>query len=120
MRRLLLLVFATVIAAGALVAPEARADTAVTIQTSAYEPKDTVIKVGDALVWTNQDAAGHSVTADDNAFDSHPGCGGGGPCLENGEEFSHTFTTGGKYGYYCRLHGGPGGVGMAGTVTVLG
>lgn len=120
MRRLLPCVSVRAIAAWVLVVPEARADTAVTIQTSAYQPKDAVIMAGDTLVWTNQDGAGHTVTADDNSYDSHPGCGGGGSCLEKGEEFRHTFTAGGKYLYYCRLHGGPGGVGMAASVTVLG
>ena len=33
---------------------------------------------------------------------------------------SRTFNTPGVYSYYCDLHGGPGGVGMSGTVTVNG
>lgn len=31
-----------------------------------------------------------------------------------------TFLSAGSYGYFCVNHGGPGGVGMAGTVTVAG
>jgi plastocyanin len=33
---------------------------------------------------------------------------------------SRTFTTAGTYRFYCLFHGGPNGVGMAGTVTVGG
>lgn len=36
----------------------------------------------------------------------------------NGASFSHTFTVAGSYPYYCRFHGGPGGQGMSGVVTV--
>lgn len=31
-----------------------------------------------------------------------------------------TFLSAGSYGYFCVNHGGPGGVGMAGTVTLAG
>ena len=34
------------------------------------------------------------------------------------ETFSHTFTEAGESRYYCELHGGPGGSGMAGRVVV--
>src|SRR6266702_1644369 len=32
--------------------------------------------------------------------------------------YTHTFTTPGRYPYYCTLHGGAGGVGMAGVIVV--
>src|SRR6266702_2832239 len=32
--------------------------------------------------------------------------------------YTHTFTTPGRYSYYCTLHGGAGGVGMAGVIVV--
>jgi plastocyanin len=54
------------------------------------------------------------------------GSGGGGGGREfvsgdlagNGASFSHVFTTAKSVPYYCRYHGGPGGVGMSGTITV--
>ncbi len=52
----------------------------------------------------------HTVTADDGSFDSGT--------LNGGQSFSYTFEQPGEYPYYCALHGAPGGVGMAGTVTV--
>lgn len=36
----------------------------------------------------------------------------------NGASFSHTFTTVGSVPYYCRYHGGRGGNGMSGVITV--
>jgi plastocyanin len=33
-------------------------------------------------------------------------------------EYRFTFTTAGTYRYHCAVHGGPGGVGMSGTVIV--
>lgn len=36
------------------------------------------------------------------------------------EDCNVTFLTAGTYGFYCDNHGGPGGAGMAGTVTVTG
>ena len=59
------------------------------------------------------------------ACSSSTGGGGGGGTrefdsgnLNNGDSFTHTFTTTGSFPYYCQYHGGPGGSGMSGTVTV--
>jgi plastocyanin len=91
----------------------------VTIQAKQYAPKDISVPVGTAVNWTNNEAIPHSVTADDASFDSHPTCGKqGGACLKQGEKFTFTFSKPGRYAYYCRLHGAPGGAAMAGTVTV--
>jgi len=38
--------------------------------------------------------------------------------LANGQSFSHVFPAAKVVPYYCRHHGGPGGVGMSGTITV--
>jgi len=113
---------AAVLAAVALLGPvPAGADTGVALSGNRYLPKEVVVKAGDTVVWTNQDDAGHSVTADDGSFDSHPGCSdSGGSCLPKGGTFKVMFAKAGRYAYYCRVHGGPGGSGMAGTVTVAG
>ena len=36
----------------------------------------------------------------------------------NGASFSHTFSTAGTFPYFCRYHGGRGGVGMSGVIPV--
>lgn len=38
--------------------------------------------------------------------------------LNNGESYTHAFTSAKAIPYYCRYHGAAGGVGMAGVVTV--
>jgi plastocyanin len=91
----------------------------VAMQSNKYAPRDLSARVGEAVTWMNNDGIGHSVTADDGSFDSHPDCGMPlGRCLERGERFTHSFMRTGRVPYYCRVHGGKGGQGMSGTVTV--
>lgn len=119
MRRSLPVLLAAMALAGP-VAPASAAETAVGMTASRYVPSIVTVAAGDTVKWTNNDAAGHSVTADDAAFDSSPSCGGvGGKCMIRGETFSMTFPAAGSFGYYCRVHGAPG-QGMAGSVTVNG
>jgi plastocyanin len=80
----------------------------VTIGDNFYNPQSLVIAPGDTVVWTNG-GSDHTVTANDDAFHD---------ILEFGQTFSHTFTTVGRYPYYCQLHGGPG-VDMFGVIRVL-
>lgn len=97
------------------------AEAAIAIQNSAFLPKEVVVNAGDTVVWTNRDALAHSVTADDGSFDSHPDCGTpDGTCLSQGQTYKATVSNPGRYQYHCRIHGAPGGAGMAGTVTVVG
>ncbi len=97
----------------------ARAETAVALERSRFVPPQLTIPAGETVVWTNNDSTGHSVTADNGSFDSHPSCGSiGGACMTRGGTFQFTFSRPGTVAYHCRVHGGPGGRGMAGTVTV--
>jgi plastocyanin len=78
-----------------------------------YTPSVVFIQPGDTVTWTF--AGGpmpHNVQADDGSFQS--------PVLATPWTFSHVFPSAGNFGYYCVLHGGPGGVGMAGMVVVGG
>ncbi len=78
-----------------------------------YAPAVVFIQPGDTVTWTF--AGGpmpHNVQADDGSFQS--------PVLSTPWTFSWVFPTAGVFGYYCVLHGGPGGVGMAGEVIVGG
>ncbi len=107
-------------AAAALLLPvPAQASTSVAISGSRYDPAQVSIPAGETVVWTNNDSAGHSVTADDGSFDSNPSCGSlAGTCMAKGQTYQMSFPIAGTYPYYCRVHGGPGGRGMAGTITV--
>jgi plastocyanin len=52
----------------------------------------------------------HSVTADDNSWDSG--------LQSSGFTYRRVFTVPGDYPYYCSIHGFPGGIGMSGIIHV--
>src|SRR5262249_37073668 len=81
----------------------------VDLQNFAVNPAIAKIKVGDTVHWVWKED-NHSVTADDNSFDSG--------VKNNGATFDHMFMAAGTFKYYCKIHGGPGGVGMSGQVVV--
>ena len=90
-------------------AAQARARVQVPIEEFRYQPTTVTVPAGTTVVWTNLDEANHTVTADDDSFDSG--------LLGLNEAFSYTFTTPGEYGYYCIPHGAPGS-GQWGIVVV--
>jgi plastocyanin len=75
-----------------------------------FSPATVNIQVGDTVRWTNNTGTFHDVKADDNSF---------GNTASASWTFTHTFSAPGTFGYFCSIHGFPGG-GMAGTVTVSG
>ena len=52
-----------------------------------------------------------TATADDNSFNTDD--------VAAGQEKTIVFSKAGTFPYYCKYHGGPGGKGMSGTITVL-
>src|SRR5262249_14132217 len=66
-----------------------------------------VIRVGDTVRWTWLTNT-HSVTADDNSFNTY--------VQSAGFVFTNTFTSSGVVGYFCYIHGSPG-LGMWGLLT---
>lgn len=89
-------------------APQATAT--VEVVNNAYNPDPVEIEVGDTVQWTNVQGF-HDVKADDNSFSS-------GDPRAGTWVFTHTFTLTGTFLYYCSVHGGRGGAGMAGQVIV--
>ncbi len=75
-----------------------------------FTPAQLTVKVGTTVVWTSEDNAPHTVTADDGSFDSGN--------MKKGDSFKFTFTKAGNFPYYCAYHGTAGGGGMSGTITV--
>ena len=71
-----------------------------------FSPEDLTINVGDTVVWTNNDDSPHTVTADDDEFNSGN--------LAEGATWSYTFTEAGTYDYHCNYHSS-----MTGSVTVV-
>jgi plastocyanin len=68
----------------------------VSIVDFAFNPTSINVKTGTTVAWTNTGSAAHTVTADDNSFDSGN--------LNGGGTFSQTFTTAGTFAYHCKIH----------------
>ncbi len=71
-----------------------------------YDPGAVTVPAGTTVVWSNKGKEEHSVTADDNSFDSG--------LKKTGGTFSRAFPRPGKYAYHCQPHPW-----MKGTVEVL-
>ncbi len=69
--------------------------TTITIKDFDYSPRDVEAKVGDTITVVNADAASHTLTAEDKAFDTGP----------FGKE-TRTFTVSapGKFTFSCTIH----------------
>ncbi len=66
------------------------------IQGMAFVPASITVTAGTTITWTNKDAIAHTVTSNDNLFNS----GSLGP----GKSFTFTFAKAGSFGYYCSIH----------------
>lgn len=84
----------------------------VLVQDSRFVEKSITVPVGTTIVWTYEANLPHTVTADDDTFDSGT--------MGEGDIFTLSFDEPGTYPYYCKFHGDPGGIGMSGTVIVTG
>ncbi|MGH2478592.1 MAG: cupredoxin domain-containing protein, partial [Ktedonobacteraceae bacterium] len=65
---------------------------------------------GQTVTWKNKSSMHHTVTADDDSFNSG--------FVEPGASYSRTFLRPGRYPYHCVLHGSELGAGMAGVIIV--
>lgn len=70
-----------------------------------FVPADLTVKVGDTVVWTNEDSAPHTVESSDKTLKSDE--------LSKGDKYQHTFTKTGVTDYICGIHPS-----MQGSVTV--
>src|ERR671935_452014 len=82
----------------------------VSVQDEVFVPAQVEIIAGDTLTWSHDGAEQHTITADDESFDSG--------LINPGDTFQTTFDTPGTYPYHCQIHGAPGGIGMAGVIVV--
>lgn len=67
------------------------------------------IELGDVVRWVWMSNF-HSATSDTGVFDSG--------VSSMPFQFEHTFSAEGEFPYHCVIHGGAGGVGMSGSITV--
>jgi len=71
-----------------------------------YSPTHLTVTVGTTVHFVNQSATTHTVSADDNSFDSGD--------IAPGKSWDHTFTKAGDVPFTCGYHGPA----MAGVITV--
>jgi len=67
----------------------------ITIKDFDYAPRDIEAKVGDTITVVNADAASHTLTAEDKAFDTGP---------FGKETKTFTVSKAGKFTYSCTVH----------------
>lgn len=67
-------------------------------KTWGFRPRESVVKVGTTVVWTNRgtNANVHTVTSDNGVFDSRD--------LAPGAVFKRRFDTAGEFRYHCTPH----------------
>lgn len=82
----------------------------VEVSNNVFTPANITIEVGDTVRWNNVQGF-HNVNADDGSFRS-------GNVAPAPWTYEYVFKSPGNNPYYCEAHGGAGGVGMSGTVTV--
>ena len=74
-----------------------------------FDPKEVHVAVGTTVVWTNDDAAGHTVTS------AHPGDTDAGALFDSTKDpsgflvkpratWQHTFDKAGEFPYFCQVH----------------
>lgn len=81
----------------------------ITVTNFRFEPAEASVGIGGVVEW--EDVKGrHQIVADNGAFQSD--------VLVAGARYRQTLTKPGRYQYYCRFHGEPGGKDMAATVVV--
>jgi len=82
----------------------------VLVDNFAFRPGVVTVQKGSTVVWINKETPKHTVTADDELFNSET--------MSVGVSFSFTFNETGTFAYYCKFHGDAGGVGMVGQIKV--
>src|SRR3954447_20582489 len=97
MRRL---TFGLAVSAAVLAAPAASTamddgGPTVAVQYAAFQPQQTTVLAGEAVMWRNESARAHTVTADDGSYAG---------ALFNGGMYSHTYASPGTFTYHCTIH----------------
>jgi large subunit ribosomal protein L27 len=63
---------------------------------SAFSPTTISVPAGTTVVWENVSSVAHTVTSDDQVFDSGP--------IATNDTFTFTFTQAGTFSYHCSVH----------------
>ena len=68
----------------------------VTMQSMSFSPTSLTVTKGTTVTWTNNDNITHTVTADDNSFNSGD--------ITAGHSYTRTFNATGTFPYHCIYH----------------
>jgi plastocyanin len=68
----------------------------VKIDNFSFSPATITVSAGTTVRWTNRDDIPHTVVSDDQKFESK--------ALDTDDQYAHTFTKPGTYGYFCSIH----------------
>jgi plastocyanin len=99
----------------ALAYPDPDAPNTVLVLNDRFEPASITLPVGGIVNWFwPVGSEGHNIVPDDANAPATSGAPASYP-----KYLSFTFANPGVYHYHCAVHGGPGGAGMSGSVTVL-
>ncbi|HVO44392.1 MAG TPA: cupredoxin domain-containing protein, partial [Aggregatilineales bacterium] len=82
----------------------------VVLNDDVFQPKEITVPAGSIVHFVNNGKHRHTVTADDDSFDSGQ--------LKPGDSFDQTFARAGDVPLYCQNHGDKGGQGMSMVVHV--
>jgi plastocyanin len=86
----------------------------IVVSNNSFNPSALTVPVGTTVTWSwSTTAMDHNVVPDDGSTPSGSGVPANYP-----HTYAFTFMNAGTYHYHCQVHGGPGGVGMSGTVVV--
>ena len=72
------------------------AEAAIKIIDFSFSPPLLTVPVGTTVTWVNEDDEPHLIAESDRLFKSH--------ALDTGDKFSFTFSTPGKFQYFCTIH----------------
>jgi plastocyanin len=91
------LLAAAVVLVAVLVSTSAAASTAeITMPGKFFAPPDVDVLVGTTVTWRNTDSSTHTVTEDEDVFDSGH--------IRPGGDFTRTFGTTGRFEFHCTIH----------------
>jgi plastocyanin len=93
--------------------PPGTGTAAVSVVNNSFSPSALTITAGTTVTWTWVTSARQHNVAPDGVVPTRSG-----PLIDGPAQYNFRFDTPGTYRYYCELHGGPGGSGMSGTITV--
>lgn len=88
----------------------AAAPKTVDVLASSYSPATFTVEAGTTVLFKNTSELPHTATADNGSFDTG--------MISPGASKSVVVRKAGQIQFHCQFHGGPGGVGQSGTITV--